>query len=61
MGFTRLLVLQKLENTAFRKLDLFSSSGKGGKSPTQLGPLERANMNHWSSDWSQLLLKDLSE
>jgi hypothetical protein len=33
-------------NTTFRKLDLFPSSGKGGgkKTPTQLGPLERANL-----------------
>jgi hypothetical protein len=31
-------------NTTFRKLDLFPSSGK--KTPTQLGPLERANVNH---------------
>jgi hypothetical protein len=30
----------------FRKLDLFPSSGKRGeKTPTQLGPLERANLN----------------
>jgi hypothetical protein len=35
-----------LENTTFRKLDLFPSSGEGGeKTPTQLGPLERANLN----------------
>jgi hypothetical protein len=27
----------------FQKLDLFTSSG-GGKTPTQLGPLERANL-----------------
>jgi hypothetical protein len=33
-----------LENTTFRKLDLFPSSGEGGgETPTQLGPLERAN------------------
>jgi hypothetical protein len=36
-----------LENTTFRKLDLFPSSGEGGeKTPTQLGPLERVNHNH---------------
>jgi hypothetical protein len=35
-------VFQK--NMMFRKLDLFPSSGEGGeKTPTQLGPLERAN------------------
>jgi hypothetical protein len=34
------------KNTTFRKLDLFPSSAEGGeKTPTQLGPLERA------SDW----------
>jgi hypothetical protein len=39
-------VFQK--NTTFRKLDLFPSSGEGGqKTPTQLGPSERANLNHW--------------
>jgi hypothetical protein len=33
-------------NTTFRKLDLFPSSyWGGGKTPTQLGPLERANHN----------------
>jgi hypothetical protein len=33
----------------FRKLDLFPFSGEGGeKTPTQLGPLERANLNHWA-------------
>jgi hypothetical protein len=38
-----------LENTMFRKLDLFPSSGEGGgKTPTQLGPLERTNLNHWT-------------
>jgi hypothetical protein len=34
-----------LENTTFRKLDLFQFSGEGGgKTPTQLGPLEKANL-----------------
>jgi hypothetical protein len=36
-----------LKNTTFRKLDLFPSSGWGGGTPTLLGPLERANLNHW--------------
>jgi hypothetical protein len=31
-------------NTTFRKLDLFPFSGEGGED-TQLGPLERANLN----------------
>jgi hypothetical protein len=40
---------KKTKNTTFRKLDLFPSSGEGGeKTPTQLGPLERANLNHWA-------------
>jgi hypothetical protein len=30
-----------LENTTIRKLDLFPSSGEG-KTPTQLGPLEKS-------------------
>jgi hypothetical protein len=33
----------------FLKLDQFLSSGEGGKAPTQLGPLERANLNHWKT------------
>jgi hypothetical protein len=31
----------------FRKMGLFPSSRDGGKTPTQLGPLDRANLNHW--------------
>jgi hypothetical protein len=27
---------------------MFPSSGEGGKTATQLGPLERANLNHWA-------------
>jgi hypothetical protein len=34
---------KKNQNTTFRKLDLFSSSGEGGKTPTLLGPVERDN------------------
>jgi hypothetical protein len=34
----------------FQKLDLCPSSGeRGEKTPTQLGPLERANLNHWTT------------
>jgi hypothetical protein len=34
------------KNTTFRKLDLFPSSGEGGgEAPTQLGPLQRPNLN----------------
>jgi hypothetical protein len=38
------------KNTTFRKLDLFPSSDEGGgeNTPAQLGPLERANLNHCS-------------
>jgi hypothetical protein len=39
-------VFYKLENTAFRKLDLFRSLGEGGETPTLLGPLGRANLSH---------------
>jgi hypothetical protein len=35
-----------LENTTFRKKDLFPSSGEG-KVPTVLGPFEGANFNQW--------------
>jgi hypothetical protein len=35
----------------FPKLDLFPSSGeREGKTPTLLGPLERVNLNHWTSE-----------
>jgi hypothetical protein len=36
------------ENTTIRKLDPFPSSGEGTETPTLLGPLERANLNHWT-------------
>jgi hypothetical protein len=31
----------------FQKLDMFPSSGEG-ETPTLLGPLEGANLNHWT-------------
>jgi hypothetical protein len=37
-------VFEKLENTTFRKPDLFPSSGEGRKTPTLLGPKERAKL-----------------
>jgi hypothetical protein len=49
LDFLHRPVFQRLENTTFRKLDLFPSSGVGGgKTPTQLGLLDRANLNHWT-------------
>jgi hypothetical protein len=47
LDFFRPPVFQK--NTTFRKLDLFLSSSVGLKTPTQLGPLERANLNDWAN------------
>jgi hypothetical protein len=38
------------KNTTFRKLDLLPSAGEGWETPTLLGPLERANLNHWTSE-----------
>jgi hypothetical protein len=35
-----------LNSTAFRKLNLFPSSGEGTEKPTLLGPSERANLSH---------------
>jgi hypothetical protein len=32
----------------FRKLDLFPSLGEGRETSILLGPLERANLNHWT-------------
>jgi hypothetical protein len=41
MDFANRPELQTLENTTFRKLDLFPSSGEGRReTPTQLGRLE---------------------
>jgi hypothetical protein len=37
---------KKLDNTTFRKLDLLRFSGDG-ETPTLLGPLKAANLNHW--------------
>jgi hypothetical protein len=47
-GLVHRPVFQKLENTTFRKMDLFPSSDKRGETPTQLGLLQRANLNHWT-------------
>jgi hypothetical protein len=41
-------ILNAIESTTFRKLVLFPPSGEGRKKPTLLGPLERANLNHWT-------------
>jgi hypothetical protein len=46
MDFVHRPVFKQLENTAFRKLDLFLSSVEG-ETPTVLGLLEGANLNHW--------------
>jgi hypothetical protein len=37
---------RKIEDTTFQELDLFQSSGKGVKTPSQLGLFEIANLNH---------------
>jgi hypothetical protein len=46
LGSWTLLIV--LENATFWKLDLFPSSGEGKEAHTILGPLERANLNHWT-------------
>jgi hypothetical protein len=57
-GITRFLdfvhrpVFQKLENTTFRNLDLFPSSGEEGKTPTQLGPLFFFSFSGWGENES---------
>jgi hypothetical protein len=33
----------------FWKLDLFPTSREGRETPTLLGPLKSANLNHWTS------------
>jgi hypothetical protein len=48
LGFWTLSIAhnsKRLENTTFRKLDLFPSSGNGRETPTLLGRLERGNLN----------------
>jgi hypothetical protein len=39
-------------NIAFRELDPFSSSGEGREAPAVMGPLERADPNHWTQSQS---------
>jgi hypothetical protein len=41
-------ILKTLENTNFRKLDLFSSSNVR-ETPTLLDPAERADFSHWTT------------
>jgi hypothetical protein len=45
----KLMLTLFLENTMLQKLDLFPSSGEGRETPTLLGPLKRANLNHKQS------------
>jgi hypothetical protein len=48
LDFVQRPVFRKLENTAFRKIDLFPSSGEeGGETPTLALPLERANLTQY--------------
>jgi hypothetical protein len=49
LDFVYRLVFKTLGNTPFQKLNLFLSSGEGREKPTLLGPLERANHNHWTT------------
>jgi hypothetical protein len=39
----------ELENTTFQRLDPFRYSGVERETSTLLGPLERANLNHWTA------------
>jgi hypothetical protein len=39
------------KNITFRKLDLFRSLGEWKETPPLLGPLESANLNHWTFLW----------
>jgi hypothetical protein len=47
------------KSTTFRKLDLFPFSSKMEGTPTLLGPLERANLSHWTSDICPSYLNNL--
>jgi hypothetical protein len=44
LDFVRRPLFYKLENTRFRKLDMFPPSGEG-ETPILLGPLEKASLN----------------
>jgi hypothetical protein len=49
VGFFMSFGILENRKQMIRKLDLFPSSGEGrGKTPTLLGPLEKANLNHCS-------------
>jgi hypothetical protein len=48
-GFWLSSGILKLENTTFWKLDLFCPQVSGER-PTLLGLLERANLNHWTTN-----------
>jgi hypothetical protein len=52
-GLLEFWTFSSVLNTALRKLDLFPSSGEGSETPTLLGPLERASLNH-RCNWSSL-------
>jgi hypothetical protein len=45
--FWTLSIVSGYKKTTFRELALLPSSGKRG-GPTQLGPLERASLSHWT-------------
>jgi hypothetical protein len=45
LDFVRYPVLETPENTTFRRLDLFPSSGERWETHILLGPLERADLN----------------
>jgi hypothetical protein len=47
-----------LGNTIFLLLDPFQSSSKGRETLALLGPLESANLNHLTTDWGYLFLRD---
>jgi hypothetical protein len=56
-------ILKTLENTTFRKPDLFPSSGEG-ETPIPLGPLERANLSRcntgrWTKSKAPVILNTL--
>jgi hypothetical protein len=38
-----------LKNTTFQKMNLFPFSGEGFEAPALLGPLEGANLCHWTA------------
>jgi hypothetical protein len=57
LDFVHRLEFEVLERTTFQKLHLFPSSGERIKT-SLMGFLEKPNASHWTSDKTQLFIRD---